>query len=66
MPRSWKKREREAPDDVPAQVRRAYALAFNRQPAEDEVAFARRFIDERGRDQFCIVIFNSSEFMYVD
>jgi mono/diheme cytochrome c family protein len=58
--------KREAPDDVPAQVRRAYALAFNRQPAEDEVAFARRFIDERGRDQFCIVIFNSSEFMYVD
>jgi mono/diheme cytochrome c family protein len=58
--------KREAPDDVAAQVRRAYALAFARKPAEDEVAFAKSFIDERGLDQFCIVIFNSSEFMYVD
>jgi len=58
--------KREAQDDVAAQVRRAYALAFGRQPADDEVAFAKSFIDERGLDQFCIVIFNSSEFMYVD
>ena len=58
--------KREAPDDVAGQVRRAYALSYGRQPAEDEIAFAKSFISERGLDQFCIVIFNSSEFMYVD
>jgi hypothetical protein len=58
--------KREAPEDVAAQIRRAYALAFGREPAAEEVDFAKRFVDERGLDQFCIVLFNSSEFMYVD
>src|SRR6185503_9681494 len=33
--------KREAQDDVAAQVRRAYALAFGRLPGEEEVAFGK-------------------------
>jgi hypothetical protein len=58
--------KRETPDDVAAQIHRAYSLAFSRQPVDEEIAFAKSFIAERGLDQFCIVLFNSSEFMYVD
>ena len=57
---------REAGDDVIAQVRRAYALAFARQPSQAENAFNQRFIAEHGLTQFCIVLFNASEFLFVD
>jgi hypothetical protein len=56
----------EAPDDPAAQIRRAYALAFARQPSADEAAFAGRFASEYGLAQICIVLFNASEFMFVD
>ena len=56
----------EAPDDVAAQVRRAYALAFVRPPADDELKFGQQFIEKHGLPQFCIVLLNSSEFLYVD
>jgi hypothetical protein len=57
---------REAPDDAAAQVRRAYALAFGRAPADDEIAFARGHIDQHGLAEFCLALFNASEFLYVD
>jgi uncharacterized small protein (DUF1192 family) len=58
--------KREAGDDAAAQVRRAYLLAFSRPAAEDEVQFGTKFIAERGLAEFCLVIFNASEFLYVD
>jgi hypothetical protein len=58
--------KREAPDDATAQVRRAYGLAFARQPDDAEIDFGKQFIDKHGLAQFCIVLFNSSEFLYVD
>jgi hypothetical protein len=57
---------RETPDNAAAQVRRAYALAFARQPGQDEEAFGQRFVAEHGLGQFCVVVLNASEFMFVD
>jgi hypothetical protein len=57
---------REAPDDAAAQLRRAYALAFGRQPTADEAAFGQGFVADHGLAQFCVVLFNASEFMFVD
>ncbi len=56
----------EAGDDATAQVRRAYALAFARQPAPEEIASGQRFIADHGLAQFCVVLFNASEFLFVD
>ncbi|MBI1900428.1 MAG: DUF1553 domain-containing protein [Planctomycetia bacterium] len=58
--------KREAGDDAAAQVRRAYLLAFSRPAAEDEVQFGTKFIAEHGLAEFCLVLFNASEFLYVD
>jgi hypothetical protein len=57
---------REAPENPAAQVHRAYALSFAREPAADEVTFGQRFVEEHGLAQFCIVLFNASEFLFVD
>ncbi len=57
---------RDAADDVAAQIRRGYALAFARQPVADELACGQRFIAEHGLAQFCVVLFNANEFLFVD
>jgi hypothetical protein len=41
-------------------------LAFSRQPDDDEVAFAARHVADHGLAEFCLVLFNANEFMYVD
>jgi hypothetical protein len=56
---------RQAADDSAA-IRYAYELAFSRPPVEDEIEFACRFVAEHGLEQFCIVLFNASEFMFAD
>jgi hypothetical protein len=58
--------KREAEGDAAAQVRRAFALAFSRQPSADEAEYAQKFVADRGLAQFCIVLLNASEFLYVD
>jgi hypothetical protein len=57
---------REAPDDPAAQVRRAFALALARPPEPDEADLALRFVIEHGLAQWCVVLFNASEFLYID
>jgi hypothetical protein len=57
---------REAGDATTAQVGRAYALAFARQPTSEEITFGQRFIADHELTQFCIVLFNASEFLFVD
>ena len=57
---------REAGDDATAQIHRAYTLAFARQPTPEEIAFGQRFVADHGRTQFCVVLFNASEFLFVD
>ncbi len=57
---------REAGDDVGAQVRRAYRLAYNREPDDEELSEAASFVAAQGLAELCRVIFNSNEFLYVD
>jgi hypothetical protein len=58
--------QREAPDDPAAQVRLAYTLALAREPAADELDTARQYTAERGWSEFCLVLFNVNEFVFVD
>ena len=57
---------REAGAEAIAQVRQAYVLSFARQPTPEETAFGQRFIAEHGLAQFCVVLFNLNEFLFVD
>lgn len=56
----------EVPDDPAAKVRRAYVLAFAREPSTEEAAFARQYIADHGLAEFCLVLFNLNEFIFVD
>jgi hypothetical protein len=58
--------KREAPQGTSAQLRRAYDLAFARQPTDAELALGRRFAAKHGLAQFCLVLLNTSEFSYID
>jgi hypothetical protein len=56
----------ESPKNPAAQVRRAYALAFSREPDEDEAAFGREYIADHGLAEYCLVLLNANEFLFVD
>jgi mono/diheme cytochrome c family protein len=56
----------ETGDDVGDQVRRAYSIAFVRLPNADEVTFGQNFVKEHSLRQFCLVLLNANEFLYVD
>jgi len=58
--------EREAGADRAAQVRRAYALALAREPDDAEVDAAVGLVRTHGLAQFCRMLFNTNEFLYVD
>jgi cytochrome c553 len=58
--------EREAGADPRAQVRRAYALALAREPDEAEAAAAVAVVQSAGLVQFCRMLFNTNEYVYVD
>ena len=57
---------REAGGDLNHQIKRAYALAHLRSPTNEETMSAHRFVVEHGLSEFCLVIFNSNEFVYID
>ncbi|MCX6925853.1 MAG: DUF1553 domain-containing protein, partial [Verrucomicrobia bacterium] len=57
--------QQDAGADLAAQVRRAFSLAFNRNPDAGEEEAATRLIHEHGLAAFCRAIFNASEFIYV-
>ncbi|HTK75022.1 MAG TPA: DUF1549 and DUF1553 domain-containing protein [Gemmataceae bacterium] len=57
---------REAPGDVAAQVRRAYALCFAQSATDAEVAFGENFAAKHGLGQLCLVLLNTNEFSSVD
>ena len=56
---------REAGDDPVRQARRAFQLAFGRQPTEPELAAAASLIREQGVPTFCRAVYNANEFVYV-
>jgi hypothetical protein len=61
-----KRLQNEAGNDAAAQVRRAFALAFQREPEERELALSLAVIREQGLAVFCRALFNSNEFAYLD
>jgi hypothetical protein len=64
----------EHPNDLSAQVRRAYALLFGRSPSDREQALAQRFLAPSGDDpptadqwqQYVEVLLASNELMFLD
>ena len=57
---------RETGDDVAFQIRRAYLLTLARPPTEDETRLGQQFVTQHGLSQFCIVLLNTNEFLFVD
>jgi hypothetical protein len=56
----------ETGDDVGAQVSRAFETALGRPPRSEESEPARQFVEARGLEQFCLVLFNTNEFLFVE
>ncbi len=56
----------EVPANAPAQVERAYLLAYARAPSQEEQDLATQFVEQHGLAALCRVLFNSNEFLYVD
>src|SRR6202011_5235973 len=64
--RSFGERVRqEAGDEPEAQVRRAYRLAFGRQPTKEEADRAASVARDYGPEILCWVLLNASEFLYL-
>jgi hypothetical protein len=58
--------QRKHPNDETAQLHEIYQLIFQRDPSPPEESDAKPFVTEHGLQHFCVVLFNSSEFVYVD
>jgi hypothetical protein len=58
--------EREAGESLEAQVARVYRLAWQRDATGDELQSGIELAREHGLPALCRVVFNSSEFLYVD
>src|SRR5205085_2899855 len=51
---------------IEKQLKRAYELAYGRQPSAEELTWTATFAKAHGLPALCRVIFNSNEFLYVD
>ena len=51
---------------VVSEAAHAWRLAFAREPTPKEEAFAVDFVAKHGLTQFCLVLLNTNEFLYVD
>jgi hypothetical protein len=58
-------RVREAGDDRRTQIRRAFALAFNREPSRRELNEAAKLVHQQGLKVFGRALFNANEFVYL-
>ena len=58
--------KREAPNDQSAQVRRAFALAFQRTPEPEEEQAALKLIGSHGWRAFCRALLNANELIYLN
>jgi hypothetical protein len=50
---------------VGSQIHRAYVLCFGRPPRAEELSEGRKFISEHGLEQFCRVLLNTNEFLFM-
>jgi mono/diheme cytochrome c family protein len=57
---------RESGNDVDAQVRRGFLLAFGREPTIEEGAAAVQLSRDHGLAAFCRAVLNANEFLFVD
>ncbi len=57
---------REAGPSAKAQVIRAFALAFQRAPAAEELREAQALVDAQGLESLCRLLFNANEFVHLD
>lgn len=57
--------QREAGSDLPAQVRRAFLLAFGREPAAEESGVALALVHEHGLPALCRALYNANEFLQI-
>jgi hypothetical protein len=57
--------ERDAGSSVEAQARRAFQLAFQREPTTEERVRSAEFIREQGLKIFCRALLNANEFAYL-
>jgi hypothetical protein len=57
--------QREAGDSIAEQVRRAYILAFGREPGDAERDACARLVEQHALAALGRVIFNSNEFLFV-
>lgn len=53
-------------DGVERQVRRAWQLAYQREPTADEAKLATKLVTDHGLKALCRVLFNSNEFVTVE
>ena len=58
--------KKQAGDDADAQIETAWRLAFGRSPDADERTTARDYLQRNSLPRLCLLIFNMSEFIYVD
>ncbi len=58
--------EQEGGDEPDRQIERVYRLALSRRASERELELGRKFAAEFGLAEFCLVILNSNEFLYID
>jgi hypothetical protein len=56
---------RESGDNPGAQVRRGFQLAYARWPAPDEAPMCEQLAREQGLAEFCRVLLNSNEFLFL-
>ncbi|MHB8973981.1 MAG: DUF1553 domain-containing protein [Pirellulaceae bacterium] len=57
---------REAGTEIEPQIDRAYRVALGRSPDPRELQLARGFVQKRGVEQLCHVLFNTNEFLFVE
>lgn len=58
--------QQDAGADLAAQVRRAFVLAFQREPLPAEAEAALSLCTEQGLESLCRMLLNANEFVYVD
>ena len=56
----------EGDESISGRVKRAFQLALARLPSRHELALAVQFVEGFGLARFCLMMFNTNEFVYVD
>lgn len=56
----------EKPMDLSQRITSAFLLAFGRPPSADELAAGETLAKSRGLQQFCRMLLNANEFVYID